>query len=164
MPVDTSYHGVKVVGKIDQLGDYLANGGYDEITITLPLNDYDRLEELVAQCEKSGVHTKFIPDYSSLFPSNPYTEDVQGLPVINIRYVPLTNSFNRMSKRLVDIVGSLLAIILFSPVMLAGVEFYSKEIFAKSFPNSICHAIIQYGHCSLFAVYSVDNQKFFQSP
>ncbi|ADL33303.1 exopolysaccharide biosynthesis polyprenyl glycosylphosphotransferase [Butyrivibrio proteoclasticus B316] len=120
VPVDTSYHGVKVVGKIDQLGDYLANGGYDEITITLPLNDYDRLEELVAQCEKSGVHTKFIPDYSSLFPSNPYTEDVQGLPVINIRYVPLTNSFNRMSKRLVDIVGSLLAIILFSPVMLAA--------------------------------------------
>ncbi len=120
VPVDTSYHGVKVVGKIDQLADYLANGGYDEITITLPLNDYDRLEELVAQCEKSGVHTKFIPDYSSLFPSNPYTEDVQGLPVINIRYVPLTNSFNRMSKRLVDIVGSLLAIILFSPVMLAA--------------------------------------------
>ena len=120
VPIDTSYHGVKVVGKIDQLGDYLANGNYDEITITLPLDDYDRLEELVAQCEKSGVHTKFIPDYQSLFPSNPYTEDVQGLPVINIRYVPLSNAFNSLSKRLVDIVGSLLAIIIFSPVMLAA--------------------------------------------
>ncbi len=120
VPIDTSYHGVKVVGKIDQLGDYLANGNYDEITITLPLDDYDRLEELVAQCEKSGVHTKFIPDYQSLFPSNPYTEDVQGLPVINIRYVPLTNAFNNLSKRCVDIFGSLLAIIIFSPVMLAA--------------------------------------------
>ena len=120
VPIDTSYHGVKVVGKIDQLGDYLANGNYDEITITLPLDDYDRLEELVAQCEKSGVHTKFIPDYQSLFPSNPYTEDVQGLPVINIRYVPLSNAFNSLSKRCVDIFGSLLAIILFSPVMLAA--------------------------------------------
>lgn len=120
VPIDTSYHGVKVVGKIDQLGDYLTNGNYDEITITLPLDDYDRLEELVAQCEKSGVHTKFIPDYSSLFPSNPYTEDVQGLPVINIRYVPLTNAFNNLSKRCVDIFGSLLAIIIFSPVMLAA--------------------------------------------
>ena len=120
VPIDTSYHGVKVVGKIDQLGDYLANGNYDEITITLPLDDYDGLEELVAQCEKSGVHTKFIPDYQSLFPSNPYTEDVQGLPVINIRYVPLSNAFNSLSKRCVDIFGSLLAIILFSPVMLAA--------------------------------------------
>lgn len=118
VPLDTSYHGIKVVGKIEQLSEYLENNSYDEITITLPLDDYDRLEELVAQCEKSGVHTKFIPDYSSLFPSNPYTEDVQGLPVINIRYVPLSNSFNRMAKRTVDILGSLFAIIIFSPVML----------------------------------------------
>ena len=118
VPIDTSYHGIKVVGKIEQLGDYLSNQNYDEITITLPLDDYDRLEELVAQCEKSGVHTKFIPDCTSLFPSNPYTEDVQGLPVINIRYVPLTNSFNRLAKRVVDIIGSLFAIILFSPVMI----------------------------------------------
>ncbi|MBQ7658365.1 MAG: undecaprenyl-phosphate glucose phosphotransferase [Butyrivibrio sp.] len=118
VPVDTSYHGVKVIGKIDQLGNLLENNNYDEITITLPLDDYDRLETLVAYCEKSGVHTKFIPDYTSLFPSNPYTEEVQGLPVINIRYVPLTNSFNRFAKRIVDIVGSLFAIILFSPIML----------------------------------------------
>ncbi|SFC78158.1 undecaprenyl-phosphate glucose phosphotransferase [Butyrivibrio sp. YAB3001] len=120
VPINTSYHGVRVIGKINELGEYLNNRDYDEITITLPLNDYDRLEELVAQCEKSGVHTKFIPDYSSLFPSNPYTEDVQGIPVINIRYVPLTNSLNRLSKRIVDIVGSFLAIILFSPIMLAA--------------------------------------------
>ncbi len=120
VPVGTSYHGIRVVGKIDQLNEYLANNSYDEITITLPLDDYDRLEVLVAECEKSGVHTKFIPDYSSLFPSNPYTEDVQGIPVINIRYVPLTNSFNRYAKRFVDIIGSLVAIIIFSPIMIAA--------------------------------------------
>ena len=50
-------------------------------------------------CEKSGSHTKFIPDYTSLFPSNPYTEDILGLPVINIRFVPLTNGFNIFVKR-----------------------------------------------------------------
>ena len=120
VPIGTSYHGIKVVGKTDQLQDYLVNSNYDEITITLPLDDYDRLEELVAQCEKSGVHTKFIPDYTSLFPSNPYTEDVQGLPVVNIRYVPLTNSFNKLAKRVVDIIGSFIGIILASPVMLVA--------------------------------------------
>lgn len=120
VPLGTSYHGIKVIGKIEQLGDYLEKNSFDEITITLPLDDYDRLETLVADCEKSGVHTKFIPDYSSLFPSNPYTEDVQGIPVINIRYVPLTNSLNNLAKRIVDIIGSLIAIILFSPIMLAA--------------------------------------------
>ena len=35
-----------------------------------------------------------------------------------LRYVPLSDTFNAMVKRLMDIVGSILAIILFSPVML----------------------------------------------
>ena len=69
-------------------------------------------------CEKSGVHTQFVPDYHNIIPTKPYTEDLQGLPVINIRYVPLSNTFNAMLKRIVDIFGALVAIILFSPVML----------------------------------------------
>lgn len=121
VPVGTSYHGVKVVGRIDELQDYLDKNSYDEITVTLPLDNYDRLEELVAKCEKSGVHTKFIPDYTSLFPSNPYTEDVQGLAVINIRYIPLSNFLNKAVKRLMDIVGSIVAMIIFSPFMLFAV-------------------------------------------
>ena len=80
--------------------------------------EYFRLEEIVAMCEKSGVHTQFVPDYHNIIPTKPYTEDLQGLPVINIRYVPLSNTFNAMLKRIVDIFGALVAIILFSPVML----------------------------------------------
>jgi len=114
VPLGTSYHGVKVIGKIDELQDYLDRNEFDEITITLPLNAYDRLEELVSKCEKTGIHTKFIPDYTSLFPSNPYTEDIAGLPVISIRYVALTNTLNRAIKRLIDIVGALCALIIFA--------------------------------------------------
>ena len=114
VPVGTAYHKVKVIGKINQLQEFIEQNEYDEITITLALDHYDSLEKLVSISEKSGIHTKFIPDYSSLFPSNPYTEDVEGLPVINIRYVPLTDTWNKLIKRIVDIIGSLLCIIIFS--------------------------------------------------
>ena len=90
----------------------------DEIAITLGLSEYYRLEEIVALCEKSGVHTKFIPDYNKIIPTKPYTEDILGLPVINIRYVPLSNTFNSMIKRVMDIIGSIIGIIVASPVML----------------------------------------------
>lgn len=43
-----------------------------------------------------------------------------GLPVINIRYVPLTNTLNWVAKRTVDIIGSTLGIILSSPIMIAA--------------------------------------------
>ena len=120
VPVGTSYHGVSVIGTIDELSKFISENEYDEITITLALDHYDHLEELVSICEKSGVHTKFIPDYTSLFPGNPYTEDILGLPVINIRYVPLSNTINRIAKRTIDIIGSSIAIVIFSPVMLVA--------------------------------------------
>lgn len=40
-----------------------------------------------------------------------------GLPVINIRYVPLNNEFHAAVKRLFDILGSLAGIILLFPLM-----------------------------------------------
>lgn len=118
VPSGTMYKGVKVIGRIANLMVILPANRLDEIAITLGLGEYDRLEEIVALCEKSGVHTKFIPDYNKIIPTKPYTEDILGLPVINIRYVPLSNTFNAMLKRIMDIFGSIAAIIVSSPVML----------------------------------------------
>lgn len=118
IPAGTVYKGVKVLGRLGNLEVILPENELDEVAITLSLKDYDYLEEIVGTCEKFGVHTKFIPDYNSLIPSRPYTEDLQGLPVINIRYVPLTNTGNKLVKRVVDIVGSLAGIVITSPIML----------------------------------------------
>ena len=117
----TEYKGIKVLGRIANLMVILPQNHLDEIAITLGLNEYYRLEQIVALCEKSGVHTKFIPDYNRIIPTKPYTEDILGLPVINIRYVPLSNTFNALIKRIMDFGGALAAIVLFSPIMLFSV-------------------------------------------
>ncbi len=118
IPAGTSYRGVKVLGSLGNLEIILPENKLDEIAIALSLKDYDYLEDIVGICEKSGVHTKFIPDYNSLIPSRPYTEDLQGLPVINIRYVPLTNTGNMVLKRAMDVCGALFGIVVTSPIML----------------------------------------------
>ena len=118
VPAGTEYKGIKVLGRIANLNVILPENRLDEIAITLGLSEYYRLEEIVALCEKSGVHTKFIPDYNKIIPTKPYTEDILGLPVINIRYVPLNNTFNALVKRAMDIVGSIVGIIVTSPLML----------------------------------------------
>ena len=89
----TMYKGIKVIGRIENLVVILPENCLDEIAITLGLGEYEKL-------------------------TRPYTEDLLGLPVINIRHVPLTNTFNSMVKRSIDIFGALVAIILFSPIML----------------------------------------------
>ena len=118
IPRGTEYKGVKVLGRIDNLSIILPENRLDEIAITLGLAEYHKLERIVGMCEKSGVHTKFIPDYNNIIPTRPYTEDLLGLPVINIRRVPLSNALNAFMKRCIDIFGAVVALILFSPVML----------------------------------------------
>lgn len=114
----TEYQGIKILGTTENLSVILPENKLDEIVITLSLAEYHKLARIVGMCEKSGVHTKFIPDYNNVIPTRPYTEDILGMPVINIRHVPLSNAFNAFLKRCVDIFGALVAIILFSPVML----------------------------------------------
>ena len=111
------YKGVRVIGATSDLKTILDMNLLDEIAITLSIRDYAGLEKMVAECEKSGVHTKFIPDYNKFIPTRPYTEDLQGLPVINIRHVPLNDLLNATMKRIMDLLGAVTALILFSPVM-----------------------------------------------
>ena len=115
---NTEYRGIKVLGKIDNLETLCGSHMFDEIAITLKLNDYDRLEKIVAVCEKSGVHTQFVPDYNNVIPTTAHTEDIDGLPVINIRNVPLSNSFNKFVKRVIDLIGAFFMLIIFGIPML----------------------------------------------
>ena len=115
---EESYRNVRVIGNISMLKDLLSTNAYDEIAITLSINEFSKLEQIVAVCEKAGVHTKFIPDYNHVIPTKPYTEDLDGLPVIHVRHVPLSSSLNNAIKRTVDIVGSLFGIIILAIPML----------------------------------------------
>ena len=113
-----SYRNVRIVGSTNKLGELLATNNYDEVAITLRIQEFYKLERIVSVCEKSGVHTKFIPDYNNVIPTKPYTEDLDGLPVIHVRHVPLSSSFNAMIKRIVDLFGAVIALIVFSIPML----------------------------------------------
>ncbi len=107
-----------VLGDFDYLGDFLSLTAVDEVFITLDISEYKKLKKIIRTCEKNGVRTQIIPDYYKYIPAKPYVEELEGLPVINIRYIPLDNLINRLLKRTFDIVVSLVAIIVVSPLLL----------------------------------------------
>ncbi len=149
MENDSDYKGVKCLGGIRDLDHFFQQNEIDEVAITLSLNEYYKLASIVKLCEKAGVHTKFVPDYYRFIPTNPVTEDLNGLPVINIRNVPLTNTVNWVVKRLMDIVGSLICIILFSPIMAV-----TAILVKRSSPGPIIFTQIRIGlHNQPFKMY-----------
>ena len=114
----TRYRGIPVVGNLSELDRYLEDPSLYEVVITLRIDDYDELGSIVNACEKTGIHTRFCPDFKNVISSDPEIEDMDGLPVINIRKVPLTSFWNRFIKRTEDLVIGVLALIVFAIPML----------------------------------------------
>lgn len=122
MEAGTMYKKAVVIGSCGELEKILEENSFDEIVVTLSITEYSKLERLVGICEKTGVHTKFIPDYRSIIPTIPVTEDMDGLPAINIRNVPLNDLFNRIIKRTFDLVcGTLALLIALIPMVVIAV-------------------------------------------
>ncbi len=111
-PTSTVYRNVPVIGRISLLPKLLATNKYDEICITIGIDEFGKLEKIIDMCEKSGIYTKFIPDYNHIIPNKPMTEDLDGIPVIHIRHVPLKSSFNNSLKRIFDFFASLFGLII----------------------------------------------------
>jgi len=117
--IEIKYGDLQYLGKLGDLDNYLSeNRDVDEIIITLEMKDYDKLKDIIAACEKLGVRAQIIPTYYKYLPAKPYVEEIGGIPLINMRYIPLDNILNKAIKRGIDIIGSSIAIIIFSPIMI----------------------------------------------
>lgn len=117
---ESEYKSIPVIGNLGALEDVLSMHPLDEVIIALPLQAYDRLAAIIADCEKHGVKSMIIPDYLRYVPARPDFDELGDLYLINTRYVPLDNIFNQIVKRVFDIVVSLVAIIVTSPIMLVS--------------------------------------------
>lgn len=114
----SKYKGVRILGKIGDLEKVLDENHIDEAFATLKFTDYDRFEYIVNTCEKSGVRMEVVPEYAKYFPGKPYLSEIGDITLLSTRYIPLDDVFNRVIKRTFDIIGSFIAIVVFSPVML----------------------------------------------
>ena len=110
--------GSKVIGAFKDLENVLENHMYDRVVLAIPLKYYYKINELVESCEKFGIKAEIIPDYIKYFPAQPSVDMIEDIPIINIRYVPLDDSFNKFLKYLSDYIISIIAIIITSPIMI----------------------------------------------
>lgn len=116
------------LGRFDQMETYLKDSGIDEVIITLPLSEYQYLKHVVNICEKTGVFTRIIPDYTSVIPTRAQVDDIDGLPIINIRNIPLNDVVLRIMKRTFDLMGAFFGLLAISPllaVIAAAIRFSS---------------------------------------
>ena len=106
-----------ILGTVDELESTLNRMMIDEVVLALPLNAHHKYPEIIAACEKAGVRTLIIPDFFDFLPARPMFDNFAGMPMINVRDIPLDLVGNRLFKRMFDIAFSLVAILITLPVM-----------------------------------------------
>ena len=107
------------LGGYNMLESVLEKHKPDEVISAVDSQDFDRTPQIIAACEKSGCKLSVIPIYAEYMSGNSQFDDLDGIPLLNVRRIPLDNLANAFLKRTADIVGSLLILIVFSPLMLA---------------------------------------------
>lgn len=112
-------HFKPILGKLDDLENILTQELIDDVVLALPLDAHSKYTDIIVQCEKAGVRTLIIPDFFDYLPARPYFDNFAGMPMINVRDIPLDVAGNRLFKRLFDIIFALFAIIIISPILLA---------------------------------------------
>jgi Undecaprenyl-phosphate glucose phosphotransferase len=109
--------GKPVFGGCHMLLSLLEKESVDEVVVALPLKAYDKYGKIVDACEDAGIRARIIPDYNRYLPGRPSVENFDGIPLLNIRKIPLDDPFYSFVKRMFDLASSLLALLVTSPLL-----------------------------------------------
>ncbi len=112
---DASY-----LGTLDRLDEILRDTPAEELVAALDADEFSAMDRIVELTEKYGLKFSLIPYFAPYMLARPHIDQVGSVPLINLRRIPLDNMLNSFVKRAGDIAGSLILIVLTSPVMLAA--------------------------------------------
>jgi len=115
---NTKVYNAPVYGKVDTLEAFLKENFIDLLVIALPNTATDIINQAINVAELYGVKSQIIPDYYKLLPARPKMDDIDGLPLLHTRYVPLDSWGNKVIKRIFDILASFIGLLLICPVLL----------------------------------------------
>lgn len=90
--------GVPHLGSYDSLRTALEMNAPDEAVIAMEENQAERLGGILRECEDTGVKLALLPIGYEYMSRHPYVEELCGLPLVNVRRVPLGQCRARTSS------------------------------------------------------------------
>jgi exopolysaccharide biosynthesis polyprenyl glycosylphosphotransferase len=107
----------RVLGTIDQVVDIVKKHRINNIIVALPRRAHERIAYLISQVHTLPVRLWVIPDYFSLTLSQARVIEFANMPLIDLRS-PALSYYQRLVKRIFDLVIAVLFLIVLFPVFL----------------------------------------------
>ena len=105
------------LGDIDNLRELLIKHNFDEVIVAHPNVDEDTILRIIYECRKEFVQFELVPPFWNLLRGKIVVERIGDVHLTAFADVAM-KGWQRVVKRIMDIVGSLILIILLSPLFL----------------------------------------------
>ncbi len=115
-----TYYGYTVIGNITNFESVLKEYNPEEVIITLSSQQFNIIRSILETCEREGIQVRLNSDYFGHITKNIKVDNLYGLNIISF-YMTNENEFQQYIKRIIDFIGALIAIILFSPFILVAI-------------------------------------------
>jgi Undecaprenyl-phosphate glucose phosphotransferase len=128
--------GTPVLGNTDDLSELIDSENINEVIIAMPDAGHHEILKIVGKCDRGKVSVKVFPDVFQIIASEVTIGDLGGLPLLTVRDTAL-RGWRLTLKRTIDVGGSAVGLVLFSPIMMLlamliklesqGPVFYTQE-------------------------------------
>ncbi len=112
------WNGLPVLGTVEQFEDVIREHPIDEVIITRLDLPHSRIMEIILLCEKNLLSVKLVPDVFSIMTSKVEVVNLDGVPLVGLRALPLHSAWNRFVKRTFDLIGASLGMAVTFPILL----------------------------------------------
>lgn len=117
-PADPAVPTDLIRGDVATLAEVLDTTRADEVLLANPSRlNHQQLGDIVVECERRLADFHMVPDMFSLLTSRVDVQTLDGIPLLGMSRWPLDFFWNRAVKRLSDLTGSIIGLVLFAPVM-----------------------------------------------
>jgi exopolysaccharide biosynthesis polyprenyl glycosylphosphotransferase len=108
---------IPIIGEPEDLPELIEKHAIDEVIIAIPEKGHREVMRVISYCERGRVTIKVFPDFFQFMASEADIDDLGGLPLLSIRDFAM-RGYLLFFKRLIDIVGSVVGLIVLSPLMM----------------------------------------------
>lgn len=104
------------LGTLDAAESLVKQEKIDDVILALPMRAHQRLFTIVQQLQKSAINVRVVPDLFELAFVKTTIENFDGIPLVGLRK-PAMEPFQRVSKRIFDLVVGAISLVAAMPVM-----------------------------------------------
>ena len=114
---DTSLPGYLIRGELQELDSILDTHPADQIILSDSNIGHQRVLEIILACDRNMITFSMVPDMFRIMTGSMDMQTIDDIPLLGVSRWPLDYFWNRVLKRLEDVAGSLLGLLVLAPFL-----------------------------------------------